>query len=205
MRLMILFLLSLLLSACGRDQEPAGPPPAASVILPLASGNSWTYQVISLDTAGQQHVGGMMLSVGRDTLFGGERWFGLFPGSWSANRPDGVWQREGEGAPYLFWRFPASAGDSYPVGGDSMTVLSTYQSVAVPHGVHICHVYRQGSDTYYYLAPLVGLVKMELYSPAGLTVLSLAAMTLHGPEVSGDPSAFPPPGLPGTPVFRTLE
>lgn len=178
---LILFVLLSMVLGCKKDEGPTGPPATpSSVIMPLKVGNQWTFSATFYDSNGVALNGSGLttISIIRDTTITGEKWyllgvFGIASGSLLANRSDGLWEIDpGSSSPYLIFKFPASAGDTYSTSslGGKIVVGSISSSITVPQGAYSCYEYKlylQPSNqlnSVVYFAPNAGIIKQDSYN-----------------------------------------
>ncbi len=151
----------IVLASCSKESSPTdNDTKATAVILPLKVGNQWILQLTYSDTT---RPGIDTMQITKDTLIQNERWFFIQDSFFGpnqpllTNRPNGLWARNSQST-WLWLKYPASAGDSYPFGGDTMRVISVATSVVVPGGQFSCYQFRYlGVD--WYLSPNVGFVR----------------------------------------------
>ncbi|MFH1700704.1 MAG: hypothetical protein ABIE07_08975 [Candidatus Zixiibacteriota bacterium] len=170
------------------DTEEVTAPPLAGVdLMPLKIGNSWVYELSTMDTlTGELSVSKIdTFRVERDTVLDGETFYfisGMGPrGTLATNREDGFWIMGPMGQPIMLAKFPGLDGDDF-----SMTLGPTVISnrldkagleIEVPAGKFYSYKYSQvmgpmRRTTYNYFAPGLGLVKMEtLGSPMGKPII----------------------------------
>jgi len=166
---------------CGEDNSTN--PIDTSIIMPLKVGNCWEmisydYSYFPADTTidtFSHYISGII-------EIDNENWYemrliydddtsnvtGIY-----ANRINGLWIRRPEGlnsygAPYLTYKYPATAGYSYNTDQYYITVESTATVIDVPYGSKACHKYvlsvdMIGAPSYIdYLAPGIGPVCSEV-------------------------------------------
>jgi hypothetical protein len=179
-----IFDITYLITFLYQDGPPPDCPPEAvdSVILPLTIGNQWITNVIEYNENGQvvDEYTGTGIVVG-DTVINSWNWYFLESdtgmttdtSSWT-NKTDGAWARtDSTGEPEtLMLKYPAIAGESYPVYDVTVTVESIDASVTVPAGTFTCYYYRMhipifGTIGRVWAAPNIGLIRAEEY---GLTL-----------------------------------
>ena len=171
--------------SCSKDETPTDSS-TNSVIMPLKFGNKWISRITAYDSIGSVLSSGYdTIHITSDTIIQGVNWYnGLY-----ANRPDGLWLREGGGI-FLFAKYPASINDSYYInfGNDSVKVISTNMSVTVPSGNYSCYQYRithhGNTEVIFYFAVDKGFIKAEYYTTKNgrtyeLIVLELQTLILH--------------------------
>lgn len=182
-----LMLVSAVLIFASCKSNPAGPS-NDQYIWPLNKGNSWTYHVVSYDSAGGAIGGGnFTFSVTSDTVVAGETWYNLTnfaSGMFCRNRSDGFWIMENS-VQFLFFKYPCSAGESWNIGGQSIEIRSTDSSMTTSKGKYSCHLYRMsyydqpGEFIEIYLSLGVGMVAEDYYSTTSSGAVYLAeAITL---------------------------
>ncbi len=178
----ILVLLSLVLGACKSDESTVArieQPTHTPTIIPLSVGNKWLRSFSLYDTSGVAFFSGVdSIEVLRDTLARGSKWFILKMQGIEyvvANRPSGMWV-VGDGNEVLWYKFPASPRDSFPVSSNtSYTRIPTIDtSIVVPAGRFSCYKYEVegypwvgaigGSLDVKFISPDNGFVKNEFYS-----------------------------------------
>jgi hypothetical protein len=180
---LVIFLFAGLISGCSEDENPAAPQPPQE-IMPLQSGNAWTYQLTNYDASGTIRSSAEVTTfILGDTLIDGEHWsaYGpVYPGSeFFMNKADGLWYRQRNvSLPGLMAKYPASPGDVFTEEhGDTVRVLSVERDVTVPAGSFRCHEYEQRSEVlagdiirFRYrrcFSPGVGMVLIEQYIQYG--------------------------------------
>ncbi len=156
---------------CG-DDEPTAPAPAAvdDVIMPLAVGNKWVYDVK------QYNIGGMLEDEWTDSLViedsgavAGDMWYVDNGDSQYANRTDGLWFRAASGGVVsLLFKYPVSVNDVWQGSGYAMKLESKTAATSVPLGSYTCYRYLREYPAgtghgmeFYYLVPDTGIVRYE--------------------------------------------
>jgi hypothetical protein len=175
--MMLLFVLPIV-SSCKKDLAPTNANPFESkVIIPLKVGNQWTYRITTFDSSGHtMFYGSLVLSIVNDTVIQNERWF-LWNdgGALYTNRRDGYWLFN-NGASLLYVKYPASKGDIYRYGTDSLyapitRIISIDSLIAVPMGIFSCfvHEWREITGDYIssvsFYSPNIGLIREDLFFP----------------------------------------
>lgn len=158
---------------------PGDCPPdvVVPVIQPLAIGNSWTTYVTEYLESGlpisEYFAVGEVVG---DSTIADTTWYhmagstgGVDTSLWT-NKEDGAWMwTDSAGQPQaLMMKYPATAGESYPVYAVTVTVESTSTSITVPAGTFECYYYRAhipifGTVGKIWAAPDVGVVRAEEY------------------------------------------
>lgn len=181
----IIFVLLILLSilsimSCSDDAVSTPSDPSVGII-PLKTGNSWTFLTTFYDTVGVvKFTNEVKETIYGDTSIAGTKWF--YPSTTHdimvTNLTDGYHWREqfvgGSGAEeMLVWKYPAVKGDFFPYAGVSVFILSTSEVVTVPAGTFDCYHYwstyrNAAGDTVTghmdaWLSPNIGMVKVEGY------------------------------------------
>jgi len=170
------FLVVVLCLVSCRENNPLSSNGSPGVIVPLHVGNTWVYQVITLDTLGDTlSVDTGMTQIMRDTLISTPgRWYVDNAGQFATVEPDGYWRLNG--GRNLFLRYPVRAGEKYVCrdenGASSLEALVISKSVtlSVPQGEHSCYLYQfynSATKGYlrYYVEPNVGIVAMVVMAP----------------------------------------
>lgn len=183
------FFIAFLLAACSNNNDTSGNGSKMDVIMPLAIGNSWTYEVQPADSAD----GVPMFTdsvIGFDTI-NGVQWAlvqrsSLASSFFYRDASDGLHKVETYDTAGIFdnllAKYPAQTGDSYTDslwifyhnGGDTnwkvmpgsatTTVLSINESVSVPAGTFHALKYEYLPSLSYpeqYYVPGIGMVEMD--------------------------------------------
>jgi hypothetical protein len=153
-------------------------------IVPLAVGSSWTYTYTAYQSNGSaSRTEQRIYSLSKDTVFEGERWYqfdmadssGTAHFAFITNRSDGNWWAPALGAasPFLRFKYPASAGDTYASGVDGLTTMKVLEkdvSTTLPliGTFDRCYVYQQTTlgrtvRGILRLAPGVGVLQSSEY------------------------------------------
>ncbi len=165
--------------------ETAIPPAGSSnVIMPLRVNNTWEYEVILFDTAGNRTASFRdTMAIVAELEIGAEKWFVDDDGVIQMNRATGRWVFSG--VPYLAEKYPASLNDAYMLS-DSITVVyvaGTGETVRVPYGTFSTYVYRRIRNgvltAELYFAPNTGLVRLDRYSLDADRVYRSESRILH--------------------------
>lgn len=191
MKKYILFVMVLALLGCGEKKSETDTPgntnlleirEGAAKIFPLATNTEWIYNVSALDTTvnALRVIKVDTLRIVSDTLIEGVKWFktmGLgLDNAYAINWNDGLYYAFAGDKPFLFAKYPADVGDTFAsmIGQvEAKTIVAAVGlEVKVPAGSFFCHQYSQkiggpGMTTNYYLAPGVGLIKMEILDRTG--------------------------------------
>lgn len=173
------------LFGCTSD-NPTGASVPSGVIMPLAIGNQWIQRyVLYSDT---QHETRDTIKVLSDTLINNQRWYLVSDGPYGvlmANQSDGLWIRSG-GISWLVWKYPANPGDVYHRPADSVRVASTSRTITVTAGTYRCYEYRINHNPPIFIAPNVGMVRLDSVvitgddpTPLGLGRIELVSAILH--------------------------
>ncbi|MDH3892217.1 MAG: hypothetical protein OEV49_14155 [candidate division Zixibacteria bacterium] len=165
-----------------------GPPPEfcvqgglEDIILPLTVGNYWTTSVIEYNESGQTTAEyEATATVIRDTTIDDWVWHfmasdtGVTDTALWTNKEDGAWMwTDSTGQPQaLMMKYPASAGESYPIYAVTVTVESISEVITVEAGTFVCNLYRAhipvfGTVGKIWACPNIGVVRAEEY---GLTL-----------------------------------
>ncbi len=191
MKKFILSILVLALFGCGekKDESDAGSNEnllenreGMTLIFPLDLSTEWIYEVGALDTStsSMRLIKVDTFSLVGDTTIDGVKWFkakGLgLDDYYAVNWNDGLYYARTGGKPFLFAKYPADVGDTFTsqIGRveAKTTVAAIGLEIKVPAGTFFCHQYsqtigEQGMTTNYYLAPGVGLIKMDVLDRVG--------------------------------------
>lgn len=188
----------------GDDDEE----PTESVLLPLDVGNQWVMAFTRFDAEGNltESYTDTLRVVG-DTTVAGERWAeinctqtlaGCIPRGFYANRDDGVWKWAGpasDAAPYLLYKSPAEAGDTYELPGDenfTVTVLGTDVPVDVPAGMLSAYHYELDTEEAagYPVSEGAGRLDRYLVPGQGFAFIGCAYLTLNEDGELDSPRPF---------------
>jgi hypothetical protein len=114
----------------------------------------------------------------------------------SSNQPDGLWTWDSAfynppGDKYLTLKYPASAGDTYPLMDFTARVVSTSELVTVPAGQFECYHYRISAIFNVtvgeiWACPNLGIVKAEEYALEGFSVYLANRMELLSYSLAAD-------------------
>ncbi|MGB2868962.1 MAG: hypothetical protein WBD36_10955 [Bacteroidota bacterium] len=183
MKITAMFLTVLLLGlGCSKssDNPVSTVDDTSNQILPLQVGNSWTYNVMTYDTAGIGTFYALInMVVVRDTTIGGERWY-IVSSSGSSGvgiikvKSDGLWYHSAAGN-FLGVKYPAADLSAFLLQSITVSVASNSASVTVPKGTFSCIKYgvTQGTSffgpgpTDYYFSKGKGLVQINVYLTSG--------------------------------------
>ena len=179
MKIIQVFIVSLVLLSCNDtglsviEGNPAGP------IIPLQIGNTWIYEFSQYDTLGTL-ISAVYdtVALAIDTVLDNRVWFfWAQPEMYIANYSDGAWIRSLEIGfslyPSLMYKYPAEVGDLWTFDGFStfhMQLTSINEVTEVPAGRFSCHVYDFGSTTgVVHIVPGIGMVFSEMFNfvPSG--------------------------------------
>lgn len=142
--------------SCSKDNGPTEPeiPPD---LLPLRSGNTWTYQFSNFDSGGVVIDTSLYTTTLDHSYFlDSTEWFNfafLFPSAAWGRRSDGYYMHDPRlPSPRLIFRYPASIGDKWtfstPMFPDfSCTLVRTDSLVMFASSSLKCMVYRLSSET----------------------------------------------------------
>lgn len=168
----IIFILLVVISIISACSESSSPSKHNNEIFPLAIGNKWVYQ----KTLGYGFDTTYTYQIMMDTILNNEKWYG-YGCTLMKNNESGLWgiicdDTTANGNPYLFYKYPAVAGQEYEYSDILVKVISINEEVTVPAGKFICYHYRfplykeENLEVYmdYYLSPGVGMVKIEEYT-----------------------------------------
>lgn len=168
-----------------KDVGSVGPAPQTPEIVPLSLGNQWILADTSYDMLGNlQEVSWQYYTITRDTVLFGQRLFSYW--GFCANTDSGLVTYEGfTRSPWtgdtvalyrLFYKYPASPGQAYAVGGTitedtiiaTKTIVgSTDTLIRVPAGAFHCINYRfyfgDQPSADHFVSPGIGLVKLVTY------------------------------------------
>lgn len=199
MRFIAWALLIPLLVGCGNDKSKddasatSGGTPVeiivgdTTVIMPLAIGNRWIYEVSQFDSVAGEFIPARVdtFEVTGDTLIEDKVWYivsNMIPdGGRIINLEGGLWQYRPGTETFLFLKFPVNEGAEYPTKiGPSMVknrVTGVDLRLTVPAGMFTCYKYSQfirppGVTIDYYFQPGVGGIRMCVYSGDGLIPIS---------------------------------
>ena len=193
MKKLMFSILMILLFGCGgeksdRDTDAVTPQPVIETrvgmtkIMPLEVGAMWVYQVSGYDTTLNQLRPFKVdtFHVIKDTLINNVKWYEIngLAGerALATNLGDGLYYAHFGFSPFLFIKYPLAVGDTFSSRiGQIQTVTqlaATGLEINTPAGNFYCHKYSQAAGpmkiiTNYYLAPGVGLIKLEILDPAG--------------------------------------
>jgi len=180
MRNAIFISLAILTIGCGNDEVSnstgAGELNAACresgstcEIIPLAVGNSWTYEITTYDSLGQLlDCDTSVETIGKDSVIDNETWYSISP-IWFTNRVDGLWFNDIGFTEGLLYKYPAQAGDSFKCDlcTDYKIVQSIDTSINLGQGSFYCLKYLStvpwGDTSYSYVAPGIGFFYQESY------------------------------------------
>jgi hypothetical protein len=180
-RLLAALSVLLVVAGCGGDDDPAGPEPASGVIVPLAVGNKWIYDVYDFPPVGDPVQTLDSIVVVGDSTVGAETRYRLNLGTEQmVNRGNGLWYKpSGTDQLYLQFAYPADVGAGWAagVGGEiSMTLVSKSAAITVPEGTYVCWQYVAEiiptGITVYYVAPNVGIIRSDRWDITGTTLES---------------------------------
>ncbi|MES2767076.1 MAG: hypothetical protein V4642_14470 [Bacteroidota bacterium] len=165
--------------SCTKKDNPVDTPVETGVILPLKTGNHWSYRTTTTDSTEETQT--KVVDTETETIINsitadGTTWYGMEssvgtgsmgqkPVVYYQNRNDGAWYRSYLDSAEIFYKYPAQPNTSYTALGHTMNLISTAEKVTVPAGTYTCYHYRMvivngpvfTND--YYLAPNVGIVK----------------------------------------------
>lgn len=146
---------------------------AGDAILPLRTDNYWTAQNTVYDVQGNEYASSETTRwIVRYTIISGERWYIDQSDDLYINQADGLHQRTDAGSSYLFLKYPATVGQSYPanpVTNETIIVKATDTSITVPAGTYSCYMYERrtaGSTTLvnYFYSPNIGPIRFETWN-----------------------------------------
>ncbi len=196
----VLFLVVLILVGCGNEGGTGSDTADGDQeIIPLAVGNKWWLTFTEYDSTGSVLQSEKWTrSIIEDTIIDSHSWFLLqheYPDlgpvayEYLSNQDSGLCVRYTNGdGPYLWYPYPATAGDSViPFG---LEVVSIDTAISTPAGTRLCYCYGitmpQSSDTlweYAHVSPGWGFVADHSYlrRDAGTRYLwrSLVLDSLH--------------------------
>lgn len=189
-RLLIAFLVTALvwssIIGCGKD-EPTEPESPGGVIVPMAVGNRWDYQVSHYPAGGNPYQTDDSIVIVGQVNVGGEARYVANANEHFVNRGSGLWYKpSGTSTIYLLFAYPTDIGAVWPSGlqGEvAVTLLSKTSQVTVPHGSYSCYRYLaeypvssgQGLR-YYYVVPNVGIVQYQIWDSAGINLEELGQL-----------------------------
>jgi hypothetical protein len=156
-------------TSCSKD-NPVDSSPSVKQIWPLKPGNTWVVCATEYDTTGAvTQTGSGAIIVTTDTVVAGETWYHIsgVGSMFYTNRSDGLWVMLNSTAGLfqgLFFKYPVSAGDSWNLGGDQISLQSADTLITVPAGTFHCYEYRLSINDYYYYCPGVGFIAEDSYS-----------------------------------------
>jgi hypothetical protein len=145
-------------------------------IIPLEVGNSWTYEIISYDTTGNE--------TGRDTsinivdemrTFNSELWYHI-DHRWYTNRNDGIFHLEffNVSPQEMYLKYPASLGDQFfcdTLYCPFYKEVTSIDTIIINNlGGFYCYgyktVYDYGTLYFDYVAPGIGVIRRTSHYPA---------------------------------------
>jgi hypothetical protein len=135
-------------------------------LISLKIGDSWTMSDTLFDENGNiLNVTKETNQITKDTLIQNEQWY-YFDNTWAAYKTDGLWMYLGN-TPYLFFKYPVNAGDTYSLDSEYVTVIYINKTITVPEGTFNTYCYRfvksNGEYTDEYMSAYVGYVLLEYY------------------------------------------
>ncbi|HLX12144.1 MAG TPA: hypothetical protein VKS81_04965 [Bacteroidota bacterium] len=185
--LFFVLLLAFLFSSC-HTNGPTSPDDYAVGIVPLKSGNKWTYETTVYDSmgiAGGTFNSGAMIDSIR--VIDGQNWFAANWGkvSFFQNRPDGLWmisESLPNGLPQSYIKYPATVGEQFQTAGALMTtVIASNVPVTTRAGTFYCYQYRTNGSIYSLETESNIEYEDTFFSPGtGLVALRAYTTTLHG-------------------------
>lgn len=167
----------LLLASCKKESTPISPGPL-EILFPLNVGNWEVMRTSTFDTTGTEfYPFNDSIYVFADTIIASDHWFlTTYANDYAfTNRSDGVWGSKIDWnynnhsydfyAASLFFKYPADVGNQW----DNWSLVSKSAIIEVPHGSHICYLYRLTGAVFdlredYYLEPGLGIVAIRSYS-----------------------------------------
>lgn len=176
-----LYLILLILSGCSHSSEPCTPIKTTGQIYPLATGNWWVFQhSVFKDLQGSiKYIYYDTITISRDTVITGEKWYYHSWWGFLSNRNDGLWEKRRFGITSdsliteLFFKYPANTYDTIEVD-DSLNkevVLSADTTVSIPYGCYQGYCYSISGPVLkkfvYFLIPAIGMVKGEMWLSDG--------------------------------------
>ena len=189
---LVLTLLLFVLGCSKKSDNPVSTvDDTTNQILPLQVGNSWTYNVMTYDTAGTGTFYALInMVVVRDTTIGGERWYIVSSSGASGVgilkvKSDGLWYHSAAGN-FLGIKYPAADLSAFLMQSITVSVVSNSASVTVPKGTFSCIKYgvTQGTSffgpgpTDYYFSKGKGLVQINIYIVSGSKTMRYLSVDL---------------------------
>ena len=173
----ILALGLILQAGCG-DDDPVGPEPVDGVIMPLAVGNIWRYDVYHYPSGADPYVTYDSIVVVNDSVIGQELRFKVNENEWFVNRVDGLWYKPPRTSTmYLLFKYPAKLWDTWIAGISNelgMELFARDEQVTTDAGTFSCYRYLQDrldTDTvgvrFYWVAPDIGIVQYIQWNKEG--------------------------------------
>ncbi len=179
--LLVSLFAAVILCGCAKSDSNPAAPGSALQIWPDAINNQWIMKYSEIDsrTDSLAFVRYETYHIDKDSIIGGMTWRigrgGNFGPPFMANLSGGLWVRGEGGESYLYFPFPAKAGDTWRIvrgepgyGYDTLycSVRSLGESVSVTAGSFSCIAYRfrtpEGDAEWVFrLVPGVGPVTME--------------------------------------------
>ncbi|MBD3333643.1 hypothetical protein GF356_12405 [candidate division GN15 bacterium] len=114
----------------------------------------------------------------------------------ASNQPDGLWYFDSAfynppGTKYLALKYPATAGDSYPLLDFTVHVESTNELITVPAGEFECYHYRIAAIFditvgEVWACPNIGIIKADEYTLDGFSVYLTSRMELLSYSLAKD-------------------
>lgn len=155
---------SFLSSGCSKS-SPTGPSSSGSQIVPLSSGNSWTYRSIMYSpTDSVLGDGPVSVVVDRDTTIAGVHLYSFW--GWASAGDSGLTTYT-DGYFELYFKYPANSGTHYSAWGFSVVVSNLDTVINVPAGSFHCVDYRFYDKGYlngeYFVSPGAGVIKLVSY------------------------------------------
>lgn len=148
-------------------------PNKDEIIMPLAIGNYWIYDIISYDDSITENT--IMISINKDTTINNVKWF---KDSWQilfTNKNNGLWDRAISLSTLtaLFLKYPGRPGDQWKrhvneAGYYEMgQIISTNSHIEIYGHTYIAYEYefryQDRLRRKYYAVPSIGIVKIKEY------------------------------------------
>jgi len=149
------------------------------IMMPLAVGNQWDYEVTFHDTIPMVYYSDTAVRITSTILVGNELFYVDQMGDRYANRANGLWRKRLGSSlpPYLAAALPAGINDSAYYDSQCLweelikvRLLAIDTMVTTPAGTFLCHMYQGGKSTCtmtygvfakVFFSPGVGFVKLE--------------------------------------------
>lgn len=175
MRNIFIILIMISFIACKKD-SPTEPADNSSIgIVPLKTGNSWTYKIQPENII-------ITGTISKEKIIDNQKWYSFENSElWVTNKSDGLWIYDGDRF-YLGYRYPAKVGDSCNAMYYYNTIVkSISDTIKVPAGTFICYKYQSNRNDIYdkstemieWYAPNVGMIKSYFYNTNGQIISTI--------------------------------